>query len=42
MEEVQSKLDAWRQDYNQMRPHSSLGYVSPEQYLAESMKQRNE
>jgi len=40
LEDVQSKLDAWRLDYNHVRPHSSLGYVSPIQYLAESMKQR--
>lgn len=41
LEDVQSKLDAWRADYNQVRPHSSLGYVSPEQYLSEFEEQRS-
>ena len=25
-------IEAWRQDYNNIRPHSSLGYQSPAQY----------
>lgn len=28
------KIEAWRLGYNTERPHSSLGYVSPEQFLA--------
>jgi putative transposase len=27
-------IEAWRHDYNHLRPHSSLGYLSPEQFLA--------
>lgn len=27
-------IEAWRQDYNHIRPHSSLGYQSPEAYRA--------
>ena len=42
LEDVQGTLNRWRRNYNQVRPHSSLGYVSPEQYLSESMKQRSE
>ncbi len=29
---AQEKVDAWRKDYNQKRPHSSLGNVSPEEF----------
>ncbi len=25
-------IEAWRQDYNNIRPHSSLGYQTPTQY----------
>lgn len=25
-------VETWRMDYNQVRPHSSLGYVAPEQF----------
>ena len=27
-----AKLEAWRQDYNQGRPHSSLGNLTPVEY----------
>jgi len=29
MAEVAGKLAAWRQDFNQRRPHSSIGYLTP-------------
>ena len=25
-------VDAWRLDYNQARPHSSLGYLTPDEF----------
>ena len=25
-------VEAWRQDYNQRRPHSSLGWLTPEEF----------
>jgi len=25
-------IEAWRQDYNTMRPHSALGYLTPEEF----------
>ncbi len=34
IEEVRTKLEAWRQDYNNVRPHSSLGYLTPKEYAA--------
>jgi putative transposase len=32
MEEAQSVLESWRQEYNNHRPHSSLGQVPPAHY----------
>ena len=31
--DAQEKLDAWRMDYNGHRPHSSLGNLSPEEFV---------
>jgi len=28
-------VEAWRQDYNTVRPHSSLGYRTPDQAVRE-------
>jgi putative transposase len=25
-------IEAWRQDYNTVRPHSALGYLTPEEF----------
>ncbi len=30
--EAQIKAEIWRREYNQIRPHSSLGYQTPEEY----------
>jgi len=27
-------IEAWRVDYNSVRPHSSLGYRTPEEFAA--------
>jgi len=37
--EARSKIEAWRIEYNQDRPHSSLGYLTPQAFAA---KERNE
>jgi putative transposase len=34
LEDAREKIEAWRQDYNENRPHSSLGKVSPEEFAA--------
>ena len=32
MPEYQVSLDCYGEEYNRSRPHSSLGYVTPEDY----------
>jgi putative transposase len=32
--EAQVRLDTWRKDYNEERLHSSLGYVTPQEFAA--------
>jgi len=32
MEEVRQKVEVWKLDYNQRRPHGSLGYFPPEEF----------
>ena len=32
--EARAQAEAWRLDYNQSRPHSALGDMAPEQYVA--------
>jgi putative transposase len=36
--EAREKIEAWRQDYNQLRPHSSLGYQTPEEFAARAAR----
>lgn len=33
VQEVQQNLDRWWNDYNFDRPHSSLGYLTPQQFI---------
>ena len=34
LEDAKEKVEAWRGHYNEQRPHSSLGYQSPVEYLS--------
>ena len=34
LDEAQEQIEAWRKEYNQERPHSSLDDQTPEEYLA--------
>jgi putative transposase len=38
MADVRQKIEAWRQDYNDDRPHSALGYRAPREFAAELLK----
>ena len=33
--EAQAIIEAWRLDYNQRRPHSSLGHLTPNEFVAQ-------
>ena len=32
LQEAQEKIEAWRQEYNESRPHKALNHLSPSQY----------
>ncbi len=32
MADARGIIEAWRQDYNIVRPHSALGYLTPEEF----------
>ncbi|GHB12660.1 hypothetical protein GCM10007159_38620 [Modicisalibacter luteus] len=34
LDDARQKIETWRQDYNQVRPHSSLGWLTPEEFAA--------
>lgn len=33
-QEAREVIETWRRDYNEQRPHSSLGYLTPDQFAA--------
>lgn len=33
MKDARQKINAWRKEYNRERPHSSLGNLSPDEYI---------
>ena len=35
LEEMRTRLEAWRRDYNRVRPHSALGDRAPEEFAAD-------
>ena len=36
MAEARASIEAWRQDYNESRPHMAHGYVSPGEFARKS------
>ena len=42
VQEAQEIVEAWRQEYNLFRPHSSLGYLTPAEYAARSCGEARE
>ena len=41
LEDAREKIETWRQDYNEWRPHSALDNLTPRQYLEEQCGQIN-
>jgi len=39
LDHARAEIAAWAKDYNQERPHSSLGYETPAAFAAELHKQ---
>jgi putative transposase len=33
--DAREKLEAWRRDYNAVRPHSSLGHLTPKEFITQ-------
>ncbi len=38
--DAQAKIEAWRVDYNQRRPHGSLGHLTPTEFVAQRQAKR--
>lgn len=38
--DAREKLEAWRRDYNAVRPHSALGHLTPEEYVRTGQRHR--
>jgi putative transposase len=36
--DARSKIEAWRRDYNAHRPHSALGYLTPQEFAARTAR----
>jgi putative transposase len=40
LSDARRKIESWRQDYNQERPHSSLHYMPPVEFAKTVMEMR--
>jgi putative transposase len=40
IEDASEKIEAWRIDYNDHRPHSSLGHLTPNEYAKNRQEKR--
>ena len=40
IEDATAEIEAWRVDYNQRRPHSSLGHLTPYEFAAQRQAMR--
>jgi putative transposase len=38
LKDARAKIEAWRRDYNESRPHTSLGWLTPDEYAAAAAK----
>ena len=41
LSDARSKIESWRQDYNQVRPHSSLDYLPPAEFARTQAEMRS-
>jgi putative transposase len=41
LNDAREKIEAWRLDYNSSRPHSSLGNLTPEEFIGQCQKRLN-
>jgi putative transposase len=39
LDDAREKVEAWRRDYNEARPHSALGNATPEEYAAQGISE---
>ena len=42
LDDARRKIEQWRDKYNRLRPHSSLGYLAPEEFAASHRQLRSE
>jgi putative transposase len=40
LDDARVKIEAWRLDYNQQRPHSSLGHLTPSEFVRNRQENR--
>ena len=40
LKDARGKIESWRQDYNQQRPHSSLDYLPPAEFAQKQLEMR--
>ena len=38
-EEARVLIESWRRHYNEIRPHSSLGYLTPREFINQSTEE---
>jgi putative transposase len=38
LEDARAEIEAWRRDYNERRPHTSLGWMTPVEHAAAAAK----
>jgi putative transposase len=38
LQEAKSRIEEWRQEYNEIRPHSSLGNLAPSRYIEQLLR----
>ena len=40
LDDAREKVESWRRDYNEERPHSSLGNATPEEFVAQNQTKK--